>query len=252
MTMKRLLFFLAALLLTVPLLAQSGPNFERILLPIFTNPVHGAFGSEFHTELRAYNDSQFTLTVHGFDRQCPVLCIPLPDLPFELPPQREVEPQDFLMSGNPGRFIYVPKDRMADLSMNLRVFDVTRSALNFGTEMPIVRAADFRINRLTLLGIPTDPKFRNTLRIYSPDFTNVLISINDQPPVRVSLTAGADMFSPSYGVFTDFPTGQGPVRVTIDIESLIITLVPIETPVWAFVTVTNNETQAISTITPQP
>jgi hypothetical protein len=250
--MKRLTYFVAALFLTVPLLAQTGATFERILLPIFTNPVHGAFGSEFHTELRAYNDSQFTLTVHGFEKFCPVTCIELPDLPFELPPHQELEPEDFLLNGNPGRFIYVPKDRMADLSMNLRVFDVTRSAQNFGTEMPIVRAADFRTNRLTLLGIPTDPKFRNTLRIYSPELTNVQVSINDQPPVRVSLAAGADMFSPAYGVFTDFPSGAGTVRVTIDVESLIISLLPIETPVWAFVTVTNNDTQTISTITPQP
>jgi hypothetical protein len=250
--MRRPILLAATLLLTVSLFAQTGPTFERILLPIFTNPVHGAFGSEFHTELRAYNAGQFTLTVHGFDRQCPVLCIPLPDLPFELPPQQEMQPQDFLLTGNPGTFIYVPKDRLTDLSMNLRVHDVTRSDLNFGTEMPIVRSSDFRINRLVLLGVPTDPKFRNTLRIYSPELTNVTVSIDDQPPVRVALAAGADLFDPAYGVFTDFPTGQGTVRVTIDVESLIISLLPIETPIWAFVTVTNNDTQVITTITPQP
>lgn len=250
--MSRFLTFVVALFLTAPLLAQTGADFERILLPVFTPPVHGAFGSEFHTELRAYNDGKFTLTVHGFERQCPVLCIPLPDLPFELPPNQEILPQDFLYTGTPGLFIYVPKERFSDLSMNLRVHDVTRDDENFGTEMPIVRDTDFRTDRLVLVGVPTDPKFRNTLRIYSPELTNVLISIDDAPPVRVALAAGANMFTPAFAMFSDFPIGTDKVRVTIDVESLIISLLPIETPIWAFITVTNNDTQTISTITPQP
>jgi hypothetical protein len=250
--MSRFLSFFAALFLTAPLLAQTGADFERLLLPVFTPPVHGAFGSEFHTELRAYNDGKFTLTVHGFERQCTVLCIPLPDLPFELPPGQEILPQDFLYTGNPGLFIYVPKERFSDLSMNLRVHDVTRDDENFGTEMPIVRDTDFRTNHLVLVGVPTDPKFRNTLRIYSPELTNVRISIDDRPPVHVALAAGADMFTPAFAMFSDFPTGTDKVRVTIDVESLIISLLPIETPIWAFITVTNNDTQTISTITPQP
>jgi hypothetical protein len=249
--MSRFLSFVAALLFTVPLLAQTA-DFERILLPVFTPPVHGAFGSEFHTELRAWNDSGFTLTVHGFERECPVLCIPLPDLPFELPPEQEIRPQDFLYVGNPGRFILVPKERMSELAMNLRVHDVTRDDQSFGTEMPIVRESDFRTNRLVLLGVPTNPKFRNTLRIYSPEVTNVLVTIDDRPPARVSLAGGADMFSPAFGMFSEFPSGTDTVRVTIDVESLIISLLPIETPIWAFITVTNNDTQVISTITPQP
>jgi hypothetical protein len=40
--------------------------------------------------------------------------------------------------------------------------------------------------------------------------------------------------------------------VTVEAEPDFIPLLPIEIPLWAFITVTNNDTQAISTITPQP
>ena len=40
--------------------------------------------------------------------------------------------------------------------------------------------------------------------------------------------------------------------MTIDAEADFQTLLPVEIPFWAFVTVTNNDTQVISTITPQP
>jgi len=45
----------------------------------------------------------------------------------------------------------------------------------------------------------------------------------------------------------------GEERITIEAEqNLLLPIVPVEVPMWAMITVTNNETQAISTITPQP
>ena len=43
-----------------------------------------------------------------------------------------------------------------------------------------------------------------------------------------------------------------PVRVTIDADPDFETLLPVDVPFWAMITVTNNDTQVISTITPQP
>jgi hypothetical protein len=67
----------------------------------------------------------------------------------------------------------------------------------------------------------------------------------------MSLTGSSDPFEPAYASFADFPVDAGTVRVTITVDP-IITLLPVEVPIWAFITVTNNDTQAITTITPQP
>lgn len=260
--MNRVLSFLAAVLVTglaaAPLLAQA--ESERLLLPVFTPPVHGAHGSEFHTELRIANNSQNTVTVLGIDGGCTIVCLPGGPAFFPLGAGEEAGPDDIAFNGSPGRFIYVPTDQVSSLSMNLRVFDVTRDAQNFGTEIPIVRERDFVNNRIVLVGVPTDPRFRNTLRIYSPMASFAVVTVGDRPPVTIPLTGGAgsqlpgfpDLFVPAYGSFTDFPAGNGPVRVTIQAGSDIVTLLPFETLVWAFVTVTNNDTQAITTITPHP
>jgi hypothetical protein len=140
------------------------------------------------------------------------------------------------------------------------VHDVTRDAQNFGTEIPIVRESDFRANRIVLVGVPTDARFRNTLRVYGDSPVDVLVTVGNQAPVRLKMTGGItfpiinfpDFSVPAYVAFSNFPTGIGTVRVTIEAEpGFLQPLQPLESPIWAFITVTNNDTQAISTITPQ-
>jgi hypothetical protein len=256
--MNRFFSFVAAVLFAVPLLAQT-PS-ERLLVPILTPPVHGAFGSEFHTDLRIANDSDDIVFLLGLSAErCLPICLP-GVFPYPLNPHQEIGPGDITLNGTPGRFIYVASDQISALSMNLRVHDVTRGGLNFGTEIPIVRESEFRTNEIVFVGVPTDARFRNTLRIYGESPVDVLVTVGNQAPVRVRLTGGfsfpniafPEIFSPSYAAFTTFPTGSAPVRVTIEADPDFVTLLPIEIPLWAFITVTNNDTQVISTITPQP
>ncbi|HEU4887721.1 MAG TPA: hypothetical protein VFV49_07545, partial [Thermoanaerobaculia bacterium] len=100
--MNRFLSCIAVVLAAAPLLAQN----ERILLPVFTGPVFGAFGSEFHTDLRIMNNSGHTVTIEGLEGNCVVVCPVIP-APFELGSGQEAQPHDFVLSGNPGRFISV-------------------------------------------------------------------------------------------------------------------------------------------------
>jgi hypothetical protein len=232
-----------------------------VLLPILTPPVHGAFGSEFHTDLRIANDSENVVFLLGLDSaRCSPICLPTL-FPLTLDPNEEVGPEDITLSGSPGRFVFIAADQVSSLSMNLRVHDVTRAGLNYGTEIPIVRERDFKTNRITFVGVPTDARFRNTLRIYGESPIDVLVTVGDLAPVRLTLTGGfsfpggpdlSQFFKPAYAAFTSFPTGVAPVRVTVEAEVDFIPLLPIEAPLWAFITVTNNDTQVISTITPQP
>lgn len=243
--MKRALLGVAlvASFIATPLFA------ERILLPVYTPPIHGAFGSEFRTDLRILNIGEETIGIDGLLPYCTV-CLS-PPLSYRLDPGHEFAPGEIDPNGTPGRFLRVADNTLDDLAMNLRVYDVTRDAKNFGTEIPIVRESDFLINRVVLTGVPTDARFRNTLRIYSIAKVPMLVKVGNAAPVSVELSAGESIFEPAYGIFSSFPTGTAPIRVEVIANPDFVSLLPIEIPIWAFITVTNNDTQAITTISPQ-
>ena len=102
--------------------------------------------------------------------------------------------------------------------------------------------------------VPTDPRFRLTLRIYGlnqgEEFVNV--SFHDRK-LQVPLQPGRDRFTPSYAEVTDFrPLGiEQPREMTVLVEVPHSDTTAPATPIWAFITVTNNLTQHITTITPQ-
>lgn len=237
---------------TTPLLpaftfeGKAEDAFERLLLPILTGPSRGAFGSEFRAELRAAVDRD-RITIHGLYLACIVACHAGEQQTAPLTPALELEPQDVKLDGTPGRFVYVAKSEDdGRLSMNLRVFDTSRPGENFGTELPIVRRAQFR-EEVTLVGIPSDSRFRNTLRIYgggdAPAAVEVEIESAGARVVReILLPPAAGLYRPGSVQFTDFPAAAGAMRVHVSAS----------TPVWAFVSTTNNETQHITTITPRP
>lgn len=227
---------------------------ERILLPILTPPVHGAHRSEFHTTLRiAAKERGFSL--YGLDvTTCPhpetTVCWRL-ESPIELLADEQLGGFNHIeMNGTPGRFVYVAGSDSSAVAMNLRVHDISRAALNFGTEMPVVRESEFASGQIRLLGIPTDARYRNTLRVYAVDAALVRITIDGRPPVTLPLRRGTTIYEPAYAQFSDFPTGAGG-EINVRVESST-TVGQAAGLIWAFVTVTNNETQVITTVTPQP
>lgn len=226
-------------------------SFNRILLPLFLPPIKGAFGSEFHTQLRMANSSASERTyVFGIEPFCILsACIPLDnsEFPALIEENGAVDP-DIEYTGKPGRFLYIANSA-PDVFANLRVFDASRSAFNFGTEIPVIREHEFIRGPIKLLGVPLDPRFRNTLRIYALEAVPVVVNFgNESHPV--TLRAGLNLFEPAYGEFNLFPVGTGTVDVTI--APVLPPVVGIEPPpMWAFVSVTNNDTQLITTISPQ-
>jgi hypothetical protein len=241
--------------LTFTYTGDTSENFERVLLPIFAPPVHGAFGSEFHTELRAWNSTPTdTITLFGaeYDFQSGT-----DDPVVALPPGTNAVlgrvPEHF--NGNPGRFMYVAKGDFERIGTNLRVFDATRDATSFGTEIPIVRERELSAElRIAFPQVPLDPRFRNTLRIYSTAATTVTVTVGSQP-YTVELQPGSNLYEPAYAAFTNFPFGGigSTTTVTVDAERIGIDppLPLYGPPIWAFITVTNNDTQQITTISPQ-
>ena len=234
-------------------------SYERILIPIFVPPVRGAFGSEFHTTLRLWSTAGGEL-VYGINPEssiCPVTICQIwnpIDTPLRVTGNRSADDQMPEPIGTPGRFVFLRDNHARNVAMQLRVADITRDHLNFGTEIPIVRENDLVTNgdSIALLGVPLDPRYRNTLRIYSTEALGVFVRIGNEERF-VMLRPGRDLFEPAYAEIGNFPTGTGTVRVTITPPAGSPNPFPPTPypPVWAFISVTNNDTQTITTITPQ-
>jgi hypothetical protein len=231
---------------------ESYAAYAPILFPIFMPPVTGAFGSDFRTTARVASKGE-PLDLYGVDNNCLLLS---PVIPPEVPVP--IGNTDTMLptacSQSVGRFFFVRPAQADDLAANLRVADISRERDSHGVEIPVVRRDDFTYGRIMLLGVPVDPRFRNTLRIYGLPGGAQFVTVTINGVTRgVPLTPGTTLFEPSYAQFTDFPTaaqlqaGQRTVTVTIDQDPRGFVG---PTAVWAFVSVTNNETQEITIVTP--
>jgi len=276
MRWKIIVNVLALLAIALLAAAQEGA-YERILFPVYASaslPRPGAFGSQWVTEASVRNES--STAVDLFQVRCIYFCTCLggtcaPGKPLQ--PGMRTSSLAFNDDDprQPGIFVYVPRAAARGLSMNLRVRDLSRSAGSFGTEIPVVRDDDQLEGTSRLLDIPMDARFRQHLRIYGISSTtgasDVRVRVYDLdgisplfektvhivPPQRRALLQPVDdpdVAWPGYaeiGNLRDVLAAAAvPERVRIEIESLVPGL-----RYWAFVSVTNNDTQQITTVTPQ-
>ena len=227
-------------------------EFEPFLFPIFLAPVRGAFGSEFHTSARVASRGE-PFDIFGYDTLCTTIDPPLiPESPFRI---GTGETQLYTgCTRSVGRLFFVPAAHADDFVANLRVTDVTRQSQSHGVEVPVVRLRDFTVGKIVLLGVPVDARFRNTLRIYGlpggAQFVNVTVN---GVTTGVALRSSGSLYEPSYAEFTAFPSASqlpaGRSTVTVTIDQPVRGIVG-PTAVWAFVSVTNNDTQQITLVTP--
>jgi hypothetical protein len=229
---------------------------EKLLLPIaYYGQVPGAFGSLWKVELSGRNAGSSFVRV-GTKMPCAVNCPNSPAQPHS----------DFFVDLSftktvAGHFIYVDSAGAESVSFNLRVQDVSRQALTWGTELPVVRSSDAFTAPVSLINVPSDSRFRVAVRVYDFDGTGAnrvrlrIFPFNSSDAIvddEVALTTQG--FSPEelppQAQITDltgrYPTlrDRGPLRIEV---------IPVTSPLrfWAFVSVTNDETQHVTTITPQ-
>jgi hypothetical protein len=257
----------AFLILLLPLIANAQP-FERFLLPIYLpHPVHGIAGSVWNTTLSIQNPSSSEFHIEWCSPDPGEGCQAILRASARL---ASGETQDGLPPpevGVHGRVLYItplsqPAGDPRVLEFHLRVFDSSRSDLNSGTEIPVVRQRDFRRTTAHLLNVPIHAKFRLLLRVYEMDLPQAEFAIRvydhdfgtfvseRRMTIRVPRPESTFRFMPAYGDIgdlADVPRPLGfPVRLRIEVEPL--------TPgsaFWTFVSVTNNDTQQITLVTPQ-
>jgi len=242
---------------TATLRYVTNDDYERVLLPMaIIDVVPGANGSRWTTAAWAWNASSEFLDISG---NFPTALGPSPVLPA--PPLHLVpggsESVVIVQQGG-GALLRIPRWPGRTLTFNTRVVDISRQASTLGTELPVVRESAFAPSQF-LLNVPGDPRFRAMLRVYTldgPARVNVradvlaaLTPILDPPifgpllDVKLDLPAPADNLSPGYAQLPIASFGV-PLQMTITSDD------PSQ-KIWAFVSITNNETQQVTLVTPQ-
>jgi hypothetical protein len=259
--MRNILFSILLSAIAIPLSAEPPFPYIRMLLPIYLEqPVPGAFGSLWQTQFAIHNASARSYTIEW----CPE-----DGCQLDLRADEDLEPNETQTalparypkpaSGAAGTVVYLfsnprPQDPN-DVSFQLRVSDLSRSATSAGTEIPIVRETSFKTEAFDILGVPVDPRFRLVFRLFEMNLdrarftvrvfdqaTNALISATllttSTPPQTLF------RFQPGFAEMAIPDVTAGTVR--LEIEPLTKGAAS-----WAYVSVTNNESQQVTLVTPQ-
>ncbi|HEX6086805.1 MAG TPA: IPT/TIG domain-containing protein [Thermoanaerobaculia bacterium] len=240
--------------------------YEQVLLPIYLKePVPGANGSQWRTDFRIRNHGTEPVLLAPWECPPNMACPPVFPLTFTLMPNTTLHnPQDFSSrpGANPSRLLYISK---ADqVSMSLRVGDISRSALNAGTDLPVIRRHELLRGTTQLFNVPLDAQgFRILLRVYDLAYTKADFEVRiygegteNEPPAHITLLTAT---TPQQGAFR-----SEAAYAQLDITDLLklrkawpavarVEIVP-RTPgsrYWAFVSLTNNQTQLVTLVTPQ-
>ena len=234
------------LLVTFSAAAQfsTDPNdYERVLVPV-GGRTPGLFGSVWTASVAAYSkgDANF------FVPYCPrgIVC----GYNYYL---KGATPSTFEINGT-SAFLYLPKASASDVDLVVHVRDDVHPA-DSNVDVPVIRESDFRPS-LRLLDIPVASSVRSLLRVYSGEPGSVTLTVRDASG-QVLSTRSLGLNGGEYG-YNGFrmtsATGATPIELLGGVagHSSILLEVTSETsaPVWAFVSVTNNDTQHINLIVP--
>jgi hypothetical protein len=256
--------------------STSGPvhaHYERILVPVAIAgagdvTVPGAFGTRWQTTLSVANAAPYDAELFNGEPLCLLLCPSCcngqdayPHVPANKAGVMFVSESTI----NGGHLYFLQKGFSSDVSFAAHVRDLSRSAENAGTEVPVVRESRFHSAPFDILNVPVDALSRAALRVYDvddsaygPAATISISSMSDPKTVlataRLELAGGtqrpADQLPSlaNVAVIGDlkaaFPQlAEGRYRLTVTMENGVRG--------WAFVAVTNNRTQLITTYTPE-
>jgi hypothetical protein len=255
-----LVFSIAAVAFVSAAFSQANGPYVRVLVPIYgANAIPGAYGSLWTSEIVGRNESDRYVEIV---QQLSGLCGTCPQPPAQ--PRSSFAPLAQVPNPGGGIFLYISAASVGKVRFNARIQDVSRQAQTWGTQIPLVREQDTFTGPFGLLNVPVDDRFRQTLRIYDFDGINgaqVSVRVYEQDTdvqlTEKTITLRQASFDPSpnpglpamaqFGLTEEFP------MVVANGKRVRLEIVPVTSSirVWAFISVTNNETQHVTTITPQ-
>jgi hypothetical protein len=242
--------------------SATGPDQETYLLPAYTRnmPVDGMHGSVWRAELIVHNALDRLIEFGPCNRPLPEPCPPV--VLGVGPGETVVDPRvSFPEGGSHGRLVYVRREDAAGVEMKLRLADVSRRAIDAGTEMPVIRSAAFASGPLRLHNIPAaNEEYRVMLRVFDVDDTGPASSVE----IRISTLAGellhaeTRQFTPSgHPHVAGLPTTASLIEMPLpavasEHRSVRIEIVPLTAGLrfWAYASVTSNVTHHVLLVTP--
>ncbi|HYI08197.1 MAG TPA: hypothetical protein VEK57_03920 [Thermoanaerobaculia bacterium] len=228
-------------------------DYERVLLPM-TVLAPGAHGSDWASDIVVQNNAPVTVDTEPrfyVDPDSPVQ-----PLPTAIPPGRKAYFPYRFTDG--GAFFYFPRGAGPYLGYASHILDRSRNTTDLGSEIPVVRARD-TASKIFLPNIPVSDLFRARLRIYDFDVTVsrlVLVTLrtDDGKAFAFGLRLNASPIvcpttpclqpAPPFRAL-DLAPSAGAETVDITVESF-----EKDARLWAFASVTNNETQHVTMHTP--
>ncbi|HEY3054079.1 MAG TPA: hypothetical protein VGK04_11900 [Thermoanaerobaculia bacterium] len=221
--------------------APDDPLFERILVPTALRG-RGAFGSEWRTDV--------------FVRNAGLPSIPLLGI-GDVEGGATSNVADRLPNDDRGVFLRVDRPSAPPAALAAFVRDISRDGARWGVELPLVREQQLRRGEINFAAVPLDRNARGTLRLYALDITNgtYIVVITDAQNVtlifRDVVAIAPDRARPAYAAL-------GLTSLGIPDQTVSIRIYPASNSeegkfarFWSFVTVTNNETQHVTIISPQ-
>lgn len=253
----------------VPVSATTPPRYVRVLVPLTVADLPGANGSLWTTELWAVNASDQPMELPSLPciAGASTLCADAPSVPAN----RTVKVAPRENAAFPGVLILVPSELSASANFTLHIRDLSRQSESWGTEIPVVRERDFfaASTRVSVANIPFGADYRQTLRIYALDDhgTGTLFRVSvyaidpaedrllqqieiklDPPSVPPPNRIGTPLAQVTITDLFTVDTGAAD-RVRVTIEPIYSSSSP--WAYWAFVSITNNKNQQVTTAVPR-
>jgi|GEM_PF-1025171 len=240
-------------------------EYSRILIPLTAVDLPGNNNALWRTQTTVMLASETNVDVrpHRCGELDPTLCVDL-TLPLNQPFDISQIPTYRYGDSPNGQFFYVREDDYGKFRANSRVFDVARLEQTAGAEIPLAREHDFVNRAVSMVGIPVAPQFRHTLRVYGFDAQEEPVQIslfvgNESIPrvVQVNTLAkqsGSTTFGgglPTHPSFHQLQLDQM-MPLTGITEPVRVEVKPLGTGrIWAFLSVTNNNTHHVTTFSAQ-
>lgn len=225
-----------------PAAAPDPAEYERVLIPVlYEGP--GAFGSHWTVDTVMINVSPNDFLAVA------EVAAPMPRLAAGA-----TSPNLLTIFGvRPvGLVLFVPRGQ--DVRFGNVIRDVSREASQWGTEVPVARESDAR-SEIVLPNIPFDKRYRLQLRIYGLDGVGFPVSLAGGGLFRT-----IELQGPCTAEQAPCNSNR-PAYASADLQQLLpalskpatlrITSLDHAHKLWAFVTVTNNDTQQVTVISPQ-
>lgn len=238
---------LATFCLVTTAVAQKYPGplqGPTVLVPLLVKGQPGAHGSLWNTELTAFNTGRKAVSLFWS-------CVMSGCIYHLIEPGEAETIPSFTPTVMPGMY-FSAWDGLDDIRFYLRVYDESRSDSNWGTWIPVVRWDTLCATQVDFINVPNDPQFRHTLRLYTGvgRSSTVVVRYFDTGNGALlheeqAVFAGATYLGAGYAQLSSesVPIPDHVARFRIEAQ-----IAADQGPLWGLVTVTNNETQAVTIV----